>query len=582
MNGDAMRMLLHKGRSLRVLPRHAAAMLATLACALAAADLMRWVFDPASAAASTASMRVFVAATALACSGGIALRSLRPNGTWLALAVAGGGTILAATGVVLAIAKGEITPSLVDLVSAGRPDHIDVNVSVLLLLAGMSVLVGAARIFGRWTAHVVAAAAGLILGIGTMNALAYVVHSHLLLSSILPLAVRSDSAIVLLLIAGALFAHVIADVARGPIVGRVSAAVAVAAVLVVLETYLSESSGRLAIQVAAADSAAAASLLDAASAARSGLLVALFGVMVAAVVVITATVARPIKALEGALAAFMQQHRDVRAPVIQDDEIGELAIGFNKLAAENAALQDGLERRVEQRTAELAAVNEELESFAYAVSHDLRAPLRTVEGFTRSIIADTGSTLSEASKADFDRVQAAATRMGQLIDDLLVLSRLTRQDLRRERVDVSSLARELVSELRILEPARAVDVRIQDGIFANADQRLIRVLLTNLLANAWKFTRKTAEARVEVATEMRDGELAYLVRDNGAGFDQTRVDKLFVPFQRLHSMRDFEGNGIGLATAHRVLQRHGGRIWATGAVGQGAMFTFTFPAAKPA
>lgn len=577
-----MRMLLHNGRSFRVLPRHVAAVLATLACAFVAVDLVRWILYPLDAAASTASLRPFVAVVAFACAGGIALRSLRSERQWFALAVAGVGTVLAATGVVLAIVNGDITPKLTDLVSAGRPDHIDVNVSVLLLLACLSVLVGAARMFGRWTAHVVAAAAGLILGVGTMNSLAYAVDSPLLLSSILPLAIRSDPAIVLLLIAAALFAHVIADVARGPIVGRVSAAVAVAAVLVVLETYLSESSGRLAIQVAASDSAAAASLLDAASAARTGLLIALFGVMVAAVVVITATVARPIKALEGALAAFLQQHREVRAPVIQDDEIGELAIGFNKLAAENAALQDGLERRVEQRTAELAAVNEELESFAYAVSHDLRAPLRTVEGFTRSIMADAGSTLSEASKADFDRVQAAATRMGQLIDDLLVLSRLTRQDLRRERVDVSSLARELVSELRILEPARAVDVRIQDGIFANADQRLIRVLLTNLLANAWKFTRKTAEARVEVATEMRDGELAYLVRDNGAGFDQTRVDKLFVPFQRLHSMRDFEGNGIGLATAHRVLQRHGGRIWATGTVGQGAMFTFTFPAAKPA
>jgi len=577
-----MSMLIHKGRSLRVLPRHVAAAFATLACAYAALDLFGWIFDPVNAAASTASLRPFVAATTFACAGGIALRSLRPERKRLALAVAGVGTALAAIGVVMAIANGDNTPQLADLVSAGRPEHIDVNVSLLLLLAGMSVLVGAARVFGRWTAHVVASAAGLILGVGTMNSLAHVVNSHLLLESILPLAIRSDSAIVLLLIAAALFAHVIADVARGPIVGRVSAAVAVAAVLVVLETYLSESSGRLAIQVAASDGVAAASLLDAASAARSGLLVALFGVMVGAVVVITATVARPIKALEGALAAFMAQHREVRAPVFEDDEIGELAIGFNKLAAENAALQDGLERRVVQRTAELAAVNEELESFAYAVSHDLRAPLRTVEGFTRSILADKESTLSESSKEDFDRVQAAATRMGQLIDDLLVLSRLTRQDLRREHVDVTSLAHELLSELRVLEPDRVVDIRIQSGIFANADQRLIRVLLTNLLGNAWKFTRKTMDASIEVGTEIRDGETTYLVRDNGAGFDQTRVDKLFVPFQRLHSMRDFEGNGIGLATVHRVLQRHGGRIWATGEVGHGAMFTFTLPAASPA
>ena len=572
----------HNGRTIRILPRHVAAVLATLACAYAAFDLFGWAFDPVNAAASTASLRPFIAVTAVACAGGIALRSLRPERKRFALAVAGVGTLLAAIGVVMAIANGNITPQLADLVSAGRPDHIDVNVSVLLLLAGLSVLVGAARVFGRWTPHVVISAAGLILGVGTMNSLAHAVNSPLLLQSILPLAIRSGSAIVLLLIAAALFAHVIGDVARGPIVGRVAAAVAVAAVLVVLETYLSESSSRLAIQVASLDPLGAVSLLNAASAARFGLLVALFGVMVGAVIIITATVARPIKALEGALAAFMQQHRDVRLPVIQDDEIGELTIGFNKLTDENAALQDGLERRVVQRTAELAAVNEELESFAYAVSHDLRAPLRTVEGFTRSIMADTETTLSESSKADFDRVQAAATRMGQLIDDLLVLSRLTRQDLRRERVNVTSLAHELVSELRILEPDRAVDVRIQDGVFANADERLIRVLLTNLLANAWKFTRKTAAASIEVGTELRDGETAYLVRDNGAGFDQTRVEKLFTPFQRLHSMRDFEGNGIGLATAHRVLQRHGGRIWAIGEVGHGATFRFTFPAAKPA
>jgi signal transduction histidine kinase len=570
-------MFLHNGRPIRVLPRHVAAVLATLACAYAAYDLFAWTFDYARAAASVASIRPFIAATTLACAAGIALRSLSPARKQFPLAVAGLGTALAALGVVMAIANGNITPTLADLVSAGRPDHVDVNVATLLLLAGLSVLAGAARVFGRWTPHVVISAAGLIFGVGTMNALAYAVNSHLLLQSILPVAVRSGSAIVLLLISAALFAHVIADVARGPIVGRVSSAVAVAAVLVGLETYLAEASSRLAIDVATYDSIGAGSLLDAASAARIGLLIALFGVMVGAVIVITATVARPIKALEGALAVFMQQHRKVRIPVIQDDEIGELTIGFNTLADENAALQDGLERRVEQRTAELAAVNEELESFAYAVSHDLRAPLRTVEGFTRSIVADRDTTLSEASKADFERVVAAATRMGQLIDDLLVLSRLTRQDLHRERVNLSTVAHEIVDELRILDPDRVVEVKIEDGLIATADKRLIRVLLTNLIGNAWKFTRKTTDATIEVRTETREGELAYLVGDNGAGFDQTRVEKLFVPFQRLHSMRDFEGNGIGLATVHRVLQRHGGRIWATGAIGHGATFTFTLP-----
>jgi len=565
-------------RAFRVLPRHLGAVLAALACALAAVDLIRWVIDPIAAHASTATLRPFIAATTLVMAAGVMLWGLRAKAGRIALAVVALGTSLAAIGVAIAIAAGDVAPTVVDLVSAGRPDHIDVNVSVLLLVAGLCVVLSARRTFGPWSAHVVAAAAGLIIGIGTMNCLAYLVNSEQLLLSILPLAVRLDSAVVLILIATALFANVITDVTRGPIVGRVSAAVAVVAVLVLLETYLSEASSRLAI-VIASDHAAAAALLDAATAARLGLLVVLFGVMVGAVVVITSTVARPIKALEGALAAFTQQHGEFQAPVIQDDEIGVLAAGVIKLAAENAALQGGLERRVEQRTAELAAVNQELESFAYAVSHDLRAPLRAVEGFARAIVADPGTTMSAASKTDFDRVQAAATRMGHLIDDLLVLSRITRQDLRRERVDVSSMAHELVADLRTSEPARAVEVRIQDDVFATGDQRLIRVLLTNLLSNAWKFTRRTSAASIDVGAEMRDGELSYSVRDNGAGFDQARVDKLFVPFQRLHSMRDFEGNGIGLATVHRVLQRHGGRISATGIVGHGASFTFTLPAA---
>jgi signal transduction histidine kinase len=572
-------MFRHNVRAFRVLPRHVGAVLAAVAWAVAIADLLRWVLDPAGAHASTTTLRPFIAMTTLAIAAAVALWGV---GSFerIKLTLAGVGLALAAIGITITFAVGDVEPKLADLVAAGHPDHIDLNISVLLLIAGLCVFVSSRRPFGAWSAHVVVAAAGLVLGIGTMNWLAYAVESTPLLVAILPLAVRFDSAFVLVFLSAALFATAVGDVIRGPIVGRVSAAVAVAAVLIILESYLSEASSRLAIDLAGSDHALATDLLDAARAARTGILVVLFAVMVGSVVIITSTVARPIKALEGALAAFMHQHREFRAPVIQDDEIGELTLGFNKLAAENAALQHGLEVRVEERTSELAAVNQELESFAYAVSHDLRAPLRAVEGFTRSIVSDTATTLSDASRMDFDRVQAAATRMGQLIDDLLVLSRITRQDLRRERVDISLIAHEVVNDLRTHEPARAVEVTIQDGVFASGDERLIRVLLTNLLGNAWKFTRKTPAASIGLGAEMREGELSYSVRDNGAGFDQARVDKLFVPFQRLHSMRDFEGNGIGLATVQRVLQRHGGRIAATGVVGHGAMFTFTLPAAR--
>jgi PAS domain S-box-containing protein len=248
-----------------------------------------------------------------------------------------------------------------------------------------------------------------------------------------------------------------------------------------------------------------------------------------------------------------------------------------RVALENtlAELHTDLERRVERRTSELVTVNRELENFAYAVSHDLRAPLRAVEGFTREILREAESELRPSVLADFRRVQAAAKRMGELIDDMLSLSRLTRQELRVQRVDVTGLVDEVVRDLRNLEPDRAVDVNVENEVYAYGDPHLLRVAFVNLLSNAWKFTRNVPLPQIDVRAEQVNGETAYAVRDNGAGFDMRHVDKLFNPFQRLHPTHDFEGNGIGLATVHRVVQRHGGRAWAESVLGQGATFRFT-------
>lgn len=245
-----------------------------------------------------------------------------------------------------------------------------------------------------------------------------------------------------------------------------------------------------------------------------------------------------------------------------------------------AELHTELERRVERRTSELLTVNRELENFAYAVSHDLRAPLRAIEGFTREILRSAEAELRPTVLSDFRRVQAAAKRMGELIDDMLALSRLTRQELRIQKVDVTGIANEVVADLRALERDRAVDARVEIGMYAYGDPHLLRVAFVNLISNAWKFTRNTPVPEIDVRTETIDGVTAFVVRDNGAGFDMRHVDKLFNPFQRLHPGREFEGNGIGLATVHRVVQRHGGRAWAESVVGEGATFRLALGTTK--
>lgn len=234
-----------------------------------------------------------------------------------------------------------------------------------------------------------------------------------------------------------------------------------------------------------------------------------------------------------------------------------------------------LEERVVRRTEELAAANQELEAFAYSVSHDLRAPLRTIDGFGLALEEDFAPQLGTEGQDHIRRIRGGARRMAALIEDLLRLSRVMRSEMHRHPVSLSRLARMAVADLRRLEPNRQVSVTIEEGVVAEGDERLLSLVLENLLSNAWKFTSRTPAPHIEFGSHVRDGRRVYFVRDNGAGFDMRYSDKLFVPFQRLHSTREFEGTGIGLATVHRIIRRHGGHVWAQGEPGQGATFSFT-------
>jgi light-regulated signal transduction histidine kinase (bacteriophytochrome) len=239
-----------------------------------------------------------------------------------------------------------------------------------------------------------------------------------------------------------------------------------------------------------------------------------------------------------------------------------------------------LEGQVAARTSELVAANQELEAFSYSVSHDLRAPLRSIDGYSQALLEDCGPELGVEARAYLARIRAGAQRMGQLIDDLLQLSKVTRAPLSSGTVDLAALARETAEALGAAEPSRDVELVVADVLPAQGDARLLRVVIENLLSNAWKFTRDRSRARVELGMEIHDGEPAYFVRDNGAGFASTGAGKLFRPFQRLHSERKFEGNGVGLSVVQRIVRRHGGRVWAEGAPERGATFWFTLRRAR--
>jgi PAS domain S-box-containing protein len=229
----------------------------------------------------------------------------------------------------------------------------------------------------------------------------------------------------------------------------------------------------------------------------------------------------------------------------------------------------------QRHAVQVEAANKELEAFSYSVSHDLRAPLRSIDGFSMALVEDYAGQLDVEGKGLLDRIRAATKRMAQLIDDLLNLARVTRTEMRYEVVDLSALANAVLADLQSGDPERHVECVVGDHVIGHGDSRLLRVVLENLLGNAWKFTTNKPQARIELGMSREDGAPVYFVRDDGPGFDMAYVDKLFGTFQRLHAATEFPGTGIGLASVRRIIQRHGGRTWAEGAVGKGATFSFT-------
>ncbi|HEV8331525.1 MAG TPA: ATP-binding protein [Steroidobacteraceae bacterium] len=253
------------------------------------------------------------------------------------------------------------------------------------------------------------------------------------------------------------------------------------------------------------------------------------------------------------------------------DAVAALIESRNEVRRVNA----DLERRVAERTRQLEAANRELEAFAYAVSHDLRAPLRSMSGFSQILQENAPPGLDEKSRHYLQRIHDASMRMSSLIEDLLNLSRIGRSELTARPISLSQIAAEAAAAIRERHPTRDVQLEIASGMEVSADPRLLRIALENLLSNAWKYTSRTPQARVSVGTQAGEQGPVYFVRDNGVGFDMKYADKLFVPFQRLHPEAEFPGSGIGLVTVQRIVARHGGRVWADAKPDEGATFYFT-------
>jgi signal transduction histidine kinase len=302
-----------------------------------------------------------------------------------------------------------------------------------------------------------------------------------------------------------------------------------------------------------------------------------------AVRLVSARITTPLQQMADAADAMAAGDYSRRISARGSTEIGRLGTAFNIMATRVGESHEALETRVRTRTEELsqsrdalAASNRELEAFSYSVSHDLRAPLRGVDGFSQALLEDCGDRLGPEGHDHLHRIRGAAQHMGRLIDDLLKLARVTRADLHLEPVDLTAMAESTLTGLALAHQERVVDWSVQPGLQATGDSRLLQIAVTNLLENAWKFTGNSDHARIEFGRHDDGGAVPeYFVKDNGAGFDSTYASKLFGAFQRLHHVRDFPGTGIGLATVQRIVRRHGGEVRADGAPGLGATFSFT-------
>lgn len=278
---------------------------------------------------------------------------------------------------------------------------------------------------------------------------------------------------------------------------------------------------------------------------------------------------------------FEDEHRRAREQTLRSEHEAAEARVARELAETRAALVDQLERSNDELASanrELAAANRDLEAFSYSVSHDLRAKLRSINAFTRALEEDAGDRLDAGNRDHLNRVIAATIQMSELLDALLELARVGRARLVRSQVDLSALATEVIEELRERDPERDVEVIVQPGLRVRADGKLMRIVLDNVLGNAWKFTARRAPGHIEIGGVIEGGQEIFFVRDDGAGFDPANASRLFAPFQRLHSDTEFAGTGIGLATVQHIIERHGGGIWAESEVGAGATFYFTVPA----
>lgn len=295
---------------------------------------------------------------------------------------------------------------------------------------------------------------------------------------------------------------------------------------------------------------------------------------------VTSVVATHAKALGPILGADPTAALSMRSISFLVECLAPLEMAHRGFMEANKALQslnEDLEQRVLERTRQLEQANEELGAFAYSVSHDLRAPVRSIHGFSQIILEDCAPLLDDVGRSALERIQFSANRMEQLIDGILNLAQTSREQLSIGTVNLSVMANEIVAELREQQPDRHIDVRIADNLVAEADPDLVRIALTNLLSNAFKFTAGQPTPRIDFASEIQGDEVVYYTRDNGVGFDMAYIENVFRPFERLHSQEDFPGTGIGLATVHRAIRRHGGRIWAEASVDHGASFFFTLP-----